>query len=231
MKCQARWVTSWNQDFWEKYQQPQLYIWYHSNDRKWRASWWEWNKRVKKLAWNSHSKAKIMASSPITSWQMAGKKVEMVTDIIFLGSKITVDVDCSHEIKRCLLLGRKAMRNLDSILKIRDIILPTKVHIVKAIVFPVVMYGCERWTIKKADYWELKLLNCGVGEDSWESLGLQDQTSQSWRRSTLNIHWKDWCRISNTLDTLMWRGVSLEKNLMLGKTEGKKRVAENAMVR
>ena len=163
-----------------------------------------------------------MASSPITSWQMAGKKVEMVTDIIFLGSKITVDVDCSHEIKRCLLLGRKAMRNLDSILKIRDIILPTKVHIVKAIVFPVVMYGCERWTIKKADYWELMLLNCGVGEDSWESLGLQDQTSQSWRRSTLNIHWKDWCRISNTLDTLMWRGVSLEKNLMLGRLKAKR---------
>ena len=83
---------------------------------------------------------------------MEGKKVEMVTDFIFLGSKITVDVDYSHEIKRCLLLGRKAMTNLDSILKIRDIISPTKVHIVKAIVFPVVMYGCERWTIKKADY-------------------------------------------------------------------------------
>ena len=93
-----------------------------------------------------------MASSPITSWKMEGKKVEMVTDFIFLGSKITVDVDYSHEIKRCLLLGRKAMTNLDSILKIRDIISPTKVHIVKAIVFPVVMYGCERWTIKKAEH-------------------------------------------------------------------------------
>ena len=94
-----------------------------------RPSWWEWKKRVKKLAWNSHSKAKIMASSPITSWKMEGKKVEMVTDFIFLGSKITVDVDYSHEIKRCLLLGRKAMTNLDTILKSRDIILPTKVHL------------------------------------------------------------------------------------------------------
>ena len=91
-----------------------------------------------------------MASSPITSWQMEGKKVEMVTDFIFLGSKITVDVDYSHEIKRCLLLGRKAMTNLDSILKIRDIIFPTKIHIIKAMVFPVVM--SETWTIKKAKH-------------------------------------------------------------------------------
>ena len=172
-----------------------------------------------------------MAPGPITSWQIDGETMETVTDFICLGSKIAADGDCSHEIKRCLLLGRKAMRNLDSILKIRDIISPTKVHIVKAIIFPVFMYGCERRTIKKADYWELMLLNCGVGKDSWESLGLQDQTSQSWRRSTLNIHWKDWCWISNILDTLMWRGASLEKNLMLGKTEGKKRVAENEMVR
>ena len=97
-------------------------------------------------------KTKIMASSPIASWQMDGDTVETVADFIFWGSKITADGDCSHEIKRRLLLGRKVMTNLDSILKSRDITLPTKVHLVKAMVFPVVMYGCESWTIKKAEH-------------------------------------------------------------------------------
>ena len=97
-------------------------------------------------------KTKIMASGPITSWQINGETVETVTGFIFLGSKITADGDCSHEIKRCLLLGRKAMTNLDSILKSRDITLPTKVHLVKAMVFPIVTYGCESWTIKKAEH-------------------------------------------------------------------------------
>ena len=96
-------------------------------------------------------KMKIMASSPITSWQIDGDRVETVSDFIFLGSKITVDGDCSHEIKRCLLLGRKVMTNLDSIFKSRDITLLTKVHLVKTMVFPVVMYGCESWTVKKAE--------------------------------------------------------------------------------
>ena len=96
-------------------------------------------------------KTKIMASSPITSWQRDGETVETVSDFIFLGSKITVDADCSHEIKRRLLLGRKAMTNLDRILRSRDITLPTKVHVVKAMVFPVIMYGCESWTVKKAE--------------------------------------------------------------------------------
>ena len=96
-------------------------------------------------------KAKIMAFGPITSWEIEGGKVEAVTDFIFLDSQITADGDCSHKIKRCLLLGRKAMTNLDSVLKSKDITLSTKFHIVKAIVFPVVMYGCERWTIKKAE--------------------------------------------------------------------------------
>ena len=96
-------------------------------------------------------KTKIMASSPITSWQIDGETVETVADFIFGGSKITADGDCSHEIKKLLLLGRKVMTNLDSILKIRDITLPTKVHLVKGIVFPVVMYGCESWTVKKAE--------------------------------------------------------------------------------
>ena len=94
---------------------------------------------------------KIMASSPIDSWQIDGGKVETGTDFIYLGSKITVDGDCSHEIKRHLLLGRKTMTNLQSILKTRDITFPTKIHTVKAMVFPVVMYGCESWTIKKAE--------------------------------------------------------------------------------
>ena len=97
-------------------------------------------------------KTKIMASGPITSWKMDGETVDTVSDFIFLGSKITADGDCSHEIKRHLLLGRKVMTNLDSILKSRDVILPTKVHLVKAMVFPVVMYGCESWTVKKAEH-------------------------------------------------------------------------------
>ena len=107
-----------------------------------------------------------MACSPITSWQIDGETMETVTDFIFLGSKITADGDCSHEIKICLLLRRKVLTSLDSILKSRDITLPTKVCLVKAMVFPVVMYGCESWTIKKAEHKELMLLNCGVGEDS-----------------------------------------------------------------
>ena len=97
-------------------------------------------------------KMKIMASGPISSWEIDREIVETVSDFIFLGSKITADCDCSHEIKRCLLLGRKVMTNLDSILKSKDITLPTKVHLVKAMVFPVVMYGCESWTMKKAQH-------------------------------------------------------------------------------
>ena len=96
-------------------------------------------------------KIKIMASGPITSWQIDGETVETVADFIFWGSRITADGDCSHEIKRCLLLGKKVMTNLDSILQSRDITLPTKVHLVNAMVFPMVMYGCESWTVKKAE--------------------------------------------------------------------------------
>ena len=118
-----------------------------------------------------------MASGPITSWQIDGETVETVTGFLFLGSKIPADGDCIHEIKRCLLLERKAMTKLDSILKSRDITLPTKVHLVKAMVFPVVMYRCESWTMKKAEhqrtdsssffsFFAFFLLNCGAGEDS-----------------------------------------------------------------
>ena len=111
-------------------------------------------------------KTKIMASGPILSWQIDGETMETVTDLIFWGSKITADGDCSHEIKRRLLLGRKVMTNLDSIFKSRDMTLPAKVHLVKALVFPVVMYGYESWSIKKARCQRMMLLNCGVGEDS-----------------------------------------------------------------
>ena len=125
-------------------------------------------------------KMKIMASGPITSWQIDGETMETVTDFIFLDFKITADGDCSHEIKRLLLLGRKIITKLDNILKSRDITLPTKVHLIKVMVFPAVMYGCENWTVKKAEHKALMLLNCGVGDNSWESLGLWgDQTSQS----------------------------------------------------
>ena len=109
---------------------------------------------------------KIMASGPITSWKIDGEIVETVSDLFLGGSKITAGSDCSHEIKRCLLLGRKVMTKLDSIFKSRDITLPTKVHLVKAMVFPVVMYECENWTMKKAEHQALTLLNCGSGEDS-----------------------------------------------------------------
>ena len=111
-------------------------------------------------------KTKIMASGPITSWQIDGQTVETVADFIFWGSKITAESDCSHEIKRRLLLGRKVMTNLDSKLKNRVITLSTKVHLVKAMVCPVVMYGCESWAIKKAECRRMMLLNCGFGEDS-----------------------------------------------------------------
>ena len=128
----------------------------------------------------SIQKSKIIASSPITSWQIDGETVETMADLILGGSKITADGDCSHEIKRCLPHGRKVMTNLDSLLKNRDITLPTKVCLVKAMVFPVIMYGCESWTIKKAECRRTDALNYSVGGNSWESLGLQgDQTSQS----------------------------------------------------
>ena len=134
-------------------------------------------------------KTKSMASNPITLWQIDGETVETVADFIFLGSKITADGDCSHESKRRLLLGRKVMTNLDSILKSRDITLPTKVHLVKAMVFSIVMYVCESWTVKKAEDQRIDAFELWC----WRRLlGLQgDQTSPSQRKSVLNIHWKD----------------------------------------
>ena len=134
-----------------------------------------------------------MTSGSITSWQIDGETMETVTDFLFLGPKITADGDCIHETKWHLLLGRKAMTNLDSILKSRNITLLTKVHLVKAMVFPVVLYGCESWTIRKLSAEKLMLSNCVVGEDSWESLGLQGDPpvnpkgNQSW----IFIGWTD----------------------------------------
>ena len=125
-------------------------------------------------------KTKIMASGPITSRQIDGETMEIVTDFILGGSKITADSDCSHEIKRCLLLGRKVMTNLDSIFKSRDITLPTKVHLLKAMIFPVVMYGCESWTIKKAEHQRIDAFELWCWRNSSESLGWQgDPTSPS----------------------------------------------------
>ena len=167
-----------------------------------------------------------MASGPISSWQIDGETVEIVTDFIFGGSKITSDGDCSHEIKRCLLLGRKVMTNLDSILKSRDITLPTKVRLVKAMVFPVVMYGCESWAVKKAERWKI---------DAFEL--------QCWRRP-LRVPWtkrrsnqsilkeiSPGCSLEGLMmklklqysGHLMWRTGSFEKTLMLGKIEGGRR--------
>ena len=121
-----------------------------------------------------------MASGLITSWQIDGETMETVTEFLFLGSKITADGDCSHEIRRCLLLGRKVMANLDSILKSRNVTLPTMIHLVKVIVFPVVMYGCESWTIKKAKHQRTDAFELWCLKDSLESLGLQgDPTSPS----------------------------------------------------
>ena len=137
-------------------------------------------------------KTEIMASGSITSWQTDGEAVETVTDFIFLGSKIIADGDCSHEIKRRLLLGRKAMINLDSILKSRDIILPTKVHLVKAMAFPVVMYGCESWTIRKAEHQRIDAFEVWCWRRLLRVPWTARRSNQSiLKKSLLNIYWKD----------------------------------------
>ena len=137
-------------------------------------------------------KTKTMVSGPIISWEIDGETVETVLDFILGGSKITADGDCSHEIKRCLLLGRKVMTNLDSILKSRDITLPTKVHLVKAMVFPVVMYECESWTVKKAKLQRIDAFELWC----WRRLlrvpwTARRSTQSILRRSVLGVHWKD----------------------------------------
>ena len=132
-------------------------------------------------------KTKIMVSGPITSWQIDGEKMETMTDFIFLGSKITSDNDCSHEIKRCLILGRKAIMSRDSELKSRDITLLTKVHIVEGMVFPGVMYRCESWTIKKTEHQRINTFEMWY----WRRLLRVPWTARKSNQSFLNIHWKD----------------------------------------
>ena len=156
MKCQWGWSSSWDQDCLEKYQQPQICRWHHPYGRKlWKTK--EPLDESERREWKCQLKLNIqktlmMASGPITSWQIDGETVKTVRNFIFLGSKITAVGDWSHEIKRRLLLGRKVMTNLDSILENREISLPTKFCLVKAMVFPIVMYRCESCTIKKAEH-------------------------------------------------------------------------------
>ena len=177
-------------------------------------------------------KTKIMASGPITSWQIDGETVEIVSDFIFGGSKIPADCDCSHEIKRNLLLGRKVMTNLDSILKSRDITLPTKVHLIKAMIFPVVMYGCESWTVKKAQCQKIDVFELWC----WRRL-----LRVPWiaRRSSHSIlkEISPGCSLEGLmlklklqyLGHLMRRADSLEKTLMLGGTGGRRRRGQQRM--
>ena len=169
-------------------------------------------------------KTKIMAFGPITSWQIDGETVETVADFIFLGSKITADGDCSHEIKRRLLLGRKLMTNLDSILKSRDITLSTNIHLVKAVIFPVVMYGCESWTIRKDEHWRFDAFKLWC----WKRLLRVPWTARRSNQSILR-EISPGCSLEELMlklklqnfGHLMWRADSFEKTLMLGKWEEK----------
>ena len=167
-------------------------------------------------------KTKIMASSPITSWQTDG---ETMADFIFLGSKITADGDCSHEIKRHLLLGRKAVTNLYSILKSRDVTLPTKVHLVKAMVFPVVMYGCESWTIKKAEHWRIDDFELWCWRRLLRVPWMARRSNQSILKEISPEYSLEGLMLKLKLQYsshLMWTADSLEKTLMLGKIEGRR---------
>ena len=177
-------------------------------------------------------KTKIMASSSITSWQIDGETVETVSDFIFLGSKIMADGDCSHEIKRHLLLGRKVMSNLDSIFKSRDITLPTKVRIVKAMVFPVIMYGCESWTIKKAECQRIHAFELWC----WRRLLRVPWTARRPNQSILK-EINPGCSLEGLMlklklqsfGHLMRRADSFEKTLILGKIEGRRRRGQQRM--
>ena len=180
----------------------------------------------------SIQKSKIMTSGPITSWPIDGETVEMVADFIFLGSKIMIDGDYSHQIKRHLLLWRKVMANLDSILKSRDITLPTKVHLVKAMVFPVIIYGCKNWTIKRAECRRIDAfeLRC------WRRLLRVPWTARRSNQSILKEN-SPGCSLeglmlklkSQYFSYLMWRADSFEKTLMLGKIEGRRRRGQQRM--
>ena len=173
-----------------------------------------------------------MASGPVTSWQIDRETVETVRDFIFLGSKITADGDYSHEIKRCLLLERKVMTNLDSILKSRDVTLPTKVRLVKAMVFPVVMYGCESWTVKKAEHWRIDAFELWC----WTRL-LRITGTARWSNQSILKEISPGCSLEGLMlkvklqyfGHLMWRVDSLEKPLMLGGVGGRRRRGQQRM--
>ena len=165
-----------------------------------------------------------MASSPITSWQIDGETMETVTDFIFWGSKITADGDCRHEIKRCLFLGRKAMTNLDRILKSRDIILLTNVHKVKAMVFPVVMYGCESWIIMKAECWRIDAFELWCWRRFLRVPSTTRRSNQSIIKEISPGYSLEGLKLKlQYFDHLMQRANLLETTLMLGKMEDKKR--------
>ena len=171
-------------------------------------------------------KMKIMASSPITSWQIDGETVETVSDFIFLGSKITADGDCRHENKRCLLLGRKVMANLDSILKSRDITLPKKVHLVKALVFPIVIYGYESWTIKETEHQRTDAFELWCWIRFLRVPWTARRSNQSILKEINPEHSLEGLMLKPKLQYLgylMPRANSLEKTLMLGKIEGRRR--------
>ena len=173
-------------------------------------------------------KMKIMASGPITSWEIDGETAETVVDFIFGGSKITADSDCRREIKRCLLLGRKVMTNLDSILKSQDITLPTKVHLVKAMVFPVVMYGCKSWTIKRAGCRRIGAFELWCWRsplDCKEIQPVHPKGDQSW----VFIGRTDFEAETPVFGHLMRRADSFEKTLMLGNIEGRRRKGPQRM--
>ena len=202
------------------------------SEEEW-VSWWKWKRRVEKVGLILNiQKTKIMASGPITSWEIDGETVETVADIILGVSKITVDGDCSHEIKRHLLLGRKVMTNLDSILKSRDITFSTKVHLVKAMVFPVVMYGCESWAIKKPEHWRIDACELWF----WKRLLRVPCFARRSNQSILN-EISPGCSLEGLVlklklqyfGHLMQRADSFEKTLMLGKIE-KKGMTEDEIV-
>ena len=197
-----------------------------------RASWWKWKRREKVGLKLNIQKTKIMASGPITWWQIDGETVQTVTDFILGGSKITADGDWSHAIKRRLLLGRKAMTNLDSIFKSRDITLPTKVCLVRAMVFPVVMYGCESWTVKKAERRRIDAFE----QWCWRRLLRVPWTVRRSKQSILKEISPEYSLEGLMLKLklqyfghLMQRNNSLEKTLMLGKIEGGRRRGQQRM--
>ena len=235
MKCWAGWSTSWNQDARRNINNLR-----YADDTTFMAESEELKSLLMKVKEESEKiglklniqKTKIMAISPITSWKIDGETMETVRDFIFLGSKTTADGDWIHEIKRCLLLGRKAMTILDSILKSRDITLPTNIRLVKAMVFPVVMYGCESWTIKKAECQRTDTFELW----SWRRLlrvpWAARRSNQSILKEISSEYSLEGLMLKLKLQYsghLMWRTDSLEKTLMLRKIEGRRRRAQQRM--